>query len=115
MDFVAAVVADEESFVVVQPGEGALDDPAHPAEAGAVLGLAMSDLRFDVAGAEFAAVFVVVVAAIGGDPVGRRRGRPTLPRTGGTRSTSGTSCVTSLRLPPVTVQASGIPVASTRR
>ena len=46
---------------------------------------------------------------------GRRRGRPTLPRTGGTRSTSGISWVTSLRLPPVTVQASGIPVASTRR
>jgi len=53
----------------VQPGEGALDDPADAAEAGAVLGLAMSDLRFDVAGAEFAAVFVVVVAAVGGDPV----------------------------------------------
>jgi hypothetical protein len=46
---------------------------------------------------------------------GRRRGRPTLPRTGGTRSMSGTSWVTSLRLPPVTVQASGIPVASTKR
>src|SRR5262249_25456224 len=46
---------------------------------------------------------------------GRGRGRPTLPRTGGTRSTNGRSWVTSLRLPPVTVQASGIPVASTRR
>jgi hypothetical protein len=41
---VAAVVADEESFVVVEPGEGALDDPADAAEAGAVLGLATSDL-----------------------------------------------------------------------
>src|SRR5439155_15570607 len=39
----------------------------------------------------------------------------TLPRTGGTRSISETSWVTSLRLPPVSVQASGIPVASTKR
>ena len=70
VDLVAAVVADEESFVVVQPGEGALDDPADAAEAGAVLGLAMSDLRFDVAGTKFAAVLVVVVATVGGDPVG---------------------------------------------
>ena len=46
---------------------------------------------------------------------GRRRGRPTRPRTAGTASTSGISWVTSLRLPPVSVQASGIPVASTRR
>ena len=69
MDFVAAVVADEQSLVVVQPGEGALDDPAHPTEPGAVLGLATSDLRFDVAGAEFAAVLLVVVAAVGSDPV----------------------------------------------
>ena len=43
------------------------------------------------------------------------RGRPLRPRTGGTASTSGISWVTSWRLPPVTVQASGIPVASTRR
>jgi hypothetical protein len=70
VDLVAAVVADEQSLVVVQPGEGALDDPAHPTESGAVLGLATSDLRLDVAGAEFAAVLVVVVAAIGRDPVG---------------------------------------------
>lgn len=70
MDLVAAVVADEESFVVVQPGEGALDDPAHPTESGAVLGLAASDLWFDVAGAELAPVAVRVVAAVGGDAVG---------------------------------------------
>lgn len=47
MDFVAAVVADEQPLEVVQPGEGALDDPAGAAEAGAVLGLAASDLRCD--------------------------------------------------------------------
>ena len=51
MDLVAAVVADEQSFEVVQPGEGALDDPAGAAEAGAVLRLAPRDLRLDAASA----------------------------------------------------------------
>ena len=75
MDFVAAVVADEQPLVVVQPGKRALDDPAHAAESGAVLGLAASDLRLDLAGTEFAAVLVVVVATVGGDPV-RASARP---------------------------------------
>ena len=54
---------------MVKPGEGALDDPADPAEAGAVLGLAASDLGLDPSGAELSPVLVVVVAAVGGDPV----------------------------------------------
>jgi len=70
VDVVAAVVADEQSLVVVEPREGALDDPADTAEPGAVLGLATSDLRGDAALSELAAVFVVVVAAVGADPVG---------------------------------------------
>ena len=65
MDVVAAVVADEEPFELVEPGEGALDDPAVAAEAGAVFGLAAGDLRGDPALAELAAVLVVVVAAVG--------------------------------------------------
>ncbi len=69
MDVVAAVVADEESFELVEPGEGALDDPAVAAEAGAVFGLAPGDLGPDPELAELAAVLVVVVAAVGGDPV----------------------------------------------
>jgi hypothetical protein len=115
VDFVAAVVADEQSLVVVQPGEGALNDPAHSPESGAVLGLAASDLRVDVAGTELAPVLVVVVAAVGGDPVGPPARAADLAAYRRTRSTSETSWVTSLRLPPVTVQASGIPPASTRR
>jgi len=47
VDFLAAVVADEQSLEVVQPGECALDDPAVAAKPGAVLGLAAGDLRFD--------------------------------------------------------------------
>lgn len=43
MDFLAAVVADQQTLEVMQPGEGALDDPADAAEPGAVLGLAASD------------------------------------------------------------------------
>ena len=78
MDLVAAVVADEEAFVVVEPGEGALDDPADSAEPRAVLALSPSDLRFDPAGAQFASVLVVVVAAIGGDSVGPSAGPPDL-------------------------------------
>ena len=70
MDVVAAVVADEQSFELVEPGEGALDDPAVAAQAGAVLGLASCDLWGDSALAELAAAAVVVVAAVGADTIG---------------------------------------------
>jgi hypothetical protein len=115
VDVCAAVVADEQPLELVEPGEGALDDPAGASEPGAVLGLASCDLGLDPALPELAAVLVVVVAAVSRDDVdvgagGRPCRAPAAPR-----STSGTSCVTSLRLPPVTVQASGIPVASTSR
>jgi hypothetical protein len=43
---------------------------------------------------------------------GRRRGRPHSPRIGGIAWTSGNSCVTSLRLPPVMLTSSGSPPAS---
>ena len=66
VDLGTAVVADEQPFEVVQPGEGALDHPAAAAEPGAVLGLATSDLGTDAAAAELTAVRVMVVAAVGG-------------------------------------------------
>ena len=65
MDVVAAVGSDQESAAVVEPGEGALDDPALAAESGAVLCLAASDHGFDAALPDQAAVLVVVVATIG--------------------------------------------------
>jgi hypothetical protein len=71
----SAVVADEQSLEPVEPGEGALGDPAVAAETGALLGLAACDLGFDPALLELATVSVLVVAAIGGDAVGSRRGR----------------------------------------
>ena len=54
----------------MQPGEGALDDPASTTKPGAVLGLAASDLGRDAAESELAAVAVGVVAAISGYPLG---------------------------------------------
>jgi hypothetical protein len=65
VDVVAAVGADEEAAAVVEPGEGAFDDPAVAAEAGAVFGLAAGDDRFDAELPDEAAVLVVVVAAVG--------------------------------------------------
>jgi hypothetical protein len=65
VDVVAAVGADEQSAAVVEPGEGALDDPALPAKAGSVLGLAPGDDWFDAELPDEAAVLVVVVAAVG--------------------------------------------------
>ena len=70
MDFVAAVVADEQAFEVVEPGEGALDDPSDAAEACAVRCVAVGDHRGDPALAEQAAVLVVVVAAVAEHPRG---------------------------------------------
>ena len=70
MDFGSAVVADKQPFELVQPGEGALDDPADSAETGSVVGAAASDHGFDPARAEEATVFVVVVAAVADHPVG---------------------------------------------
>jgi hypothetical protein len=70
VDVVAAVGADQESAAVVEPGEGALDDPAVAAESGAVLGLTAGDHRFDSPLPDEAAVLVVVVAAVGDQPLG---------------------------------------------
>lgn len=72
MDVVAAVGADEQATAVMQPGEGALDDPTVAAETGAVLDLAASDQRLDAALPNEPAVLVMVVAA-----VGDQRSRPT--------------------------------------
>jgi hypothetical protein len=49
----------------VQPGEATLDGPAVSAQARAVREAAAGDPRGDAAGAELAAVDVVVVAAVG--------------------------------------------------
>ena len=75
MDVVAAVGTDEEAAAVVEPGEGSFDDPAVAAQAGAMLGLAACDQRFDPALPDEPAVLVVVVAAVG-DHAGGPSPRP---------------------------------------
>jgi len=70
VDVVAAVGANEEAAAVVEPGEGALDDPAVSAESGAVFGVAAGDQGFDAALPDQAAVLVMVVAAVGEQRLG---------------------------------------------
>ena len=82
MDLGSAVVADEEPFELVEPGEGSFDDPAVAAKPRAVFGLASGDLGFDAALPDEPAVLVVVVAAVGGHPVGATT-RPTNEATHG--------------------------------
>ncbi len=65
MNVGAVFVAGAESLEGVQPGEAAFDDPALAAQAGAVRNPAAGDAWGDAAGAELAAVLVVVVAAVG--------------------------------------------------
>jgi hypothetical protein len=80
VDVGAAVVADEQSFELVQPSEGALDHPAVAANAGAVPGLAAGDLSGDPALAELAPLRSVVVGAVGCEAVWPST-RPTDPAT----------------------------------
>ena len=65
MDLCAAVVADEESAALVQPGEGTFDDPALAAETGAVLGLPTRDDGLDATRPELTPRAPVVVATVG--------------------------------------------------
>jgi hypothetical protein len=58
-------VAGAEPFELVQPGEGALDHPAHLAQSGAVGHAASRDHRLDAALPQQAAVLVEVVAPVG--------------------------------------------------
>ncbi len=115
MDVGSSFGADARAAEVFEPGEGAFDGPADGAQAGAVFEAAAGDDGGDAAGAAQAAVLVVVVAAVGVELAGRCGGLPTAPRIGGMASSGGISWVTSLRWPPVSVPASGVPWASVIR
>jgi hypothetical protein len=70
VDVGAAVVATCEPAVVVQPGEGALDDPALGADAGAVHrgrlgGPALGDARLDPPSLELQAMLPAVIGTVG--------------------------------------------------
>ncbi len=64
-----ALVAGPQAPEVVKPGEAALDHPALAAQPGAVLGLTAGDQRLDTPGPKLAAVLVVVIAAVGEQPL----------------------------------------------
>ena len=70
-----AFVADVESAVLVEPGEGAFDDPAPATKPGAMRGRSPRDQRCHTERADLSAVELVVVAA-----VGDQAARPTLRR-----------------------------------
>lgn len=70
MDIGAAFVAGAEASVLVEPGEGAFDDPALRADSGSVLCSAFGDDWSDPVGAERLSVWLGVVAAVGEEGVG---------------------------------------------
>jgi len=61
MEIGASLVTGAEPFELVQPGEGALDDPAHLAQSGTVGDAAPRDQRLDAPLPQQAAVLVKVV------------------------------------------------------
>ena len=65
MDLGAAVVADEQPLELMQPSEGALDDPAVTTKSGAVPGLSPRDLGRDAPRAQLPPLRPVVVGAVG--------------------------------------------------
>jgi hypothetical protein len=74
MEIRASLVADAESFELVQPGEGVLDHPTDLAQAGAMGDAASGDHGFDAALPQQAAVLVEVVAPVGVKPPGLAAG-----------------------------------------
>lgn len=64
VDVVASFPADAQAAEAVQPGDGALDDPAEDAQAGAVRLSAFRDRGPDAALPQQPPVLVVVVAAV---------------------------------------------------
>jgi hypothetical protein len=70
VDLGLAFVADSQPPEVVQVREATLDHPALTAQAGTVRDRAPGDEVLDVAGAQQAAVLVVVIAAVGQQQVG---------------------------------------------
>jgi len=77
-----------------------------------VLGLASRDDWLDASGPEFAAVFVVVIAAVGEQAVGALTRPADLPAHGPKPVEQGQQLSDVVRLPPVSVAASGIPEGS---
>ena len=83
MDTCATLIAHGQSTKPVQPGEGALDDPARAPETAAMVGAALGELGANAPAVERLAMRLRVVAAVALDQAGLRTGRPGRPRRGG--------------------------------
>ncbi|KJK41027.1 hypothetical protein UK15_04370 [Streptomyces variegatus] len=70
VDVVASLPADAQAAEAVQPGDGAFDDPAEDAQAGAMRLSSFGDRGPDAALPQESPVSVVVVAAVGEEYVG---------------------------------------------
>jgi len=65
-----AVIADQETFEVVEPGKGTFDHPTIDPETGAVLGPAPGDEGFDTSLSHLSPVAVMVVAPVTKETIG---------------------------------------------
>jgi hypothetical protein len=100
--------------IALEPGEGSRDIPTRHPEAEAMFGPPLRELRLDAPLPKLMAMRLRVLAAIPVHHVGSSSWPVFFPPTGGTSSTSGMTWVTSWAWAPVTLLASGMPLASTR-
>ena len=112
MDLPRVVLSHPQPAEVMQPGQGPLADPAVHPQAAAVGRIAAGDPRTDPRRLSRRRCGSESNPRSPYSSRGRRRGRPGLPRTGGTASTACSSSLTSGQLAAVTVAANGIPLAS---
>ena len=113
MEVGSLLVADTESFELMEPGEGPLDDPAGAAKAGAVGNAASGDQGSDAAFPQQVAVLVVVVAPVGEEPFGSVAGTSAYPSDAGYRVQQGDQLCDVVPVPPVRETARGVPWRST--
>jgi hypothetical protein len=113
VNLIVPVVTDPQALELVRRGQRLLDEPAEDAQPAAVRRVAPGDLAGDRLARQRHAVAVRVVRPVAHDHARlAERRAPGRPRTAGIASTSGSSCVTSWRLAPVSLAASGTPLAS---
>ncbi|MDQ0605181.1 hypothetical protein QF037_009526 [Streptomyces canus] len=115
VDVVADLPADAQAAEPVQQRDRSFHDPAVHAQAGAVPGAAPGEVRGDLEPADLVPVDLVVIAAVGVQVLGAAQWPAALAADRRDGPISGISWVTSLRLPPVVIAASGMPCASTIR
>lgn len=115
MDDGDALEALAQYLDVVQPSKLSLDNATGFVETTAMRFTAMDGPGGEAGAVKRLAIFVVVVPAITLADAGVHKRRPRFPRIHRIASTSGSSWVTSLRLAPVSISASGMPRVSVRR